>query len=104
MPILIMILNFYTHEAIPISKTMTFFGTVTAFILNLKLHHPSRGTVAIDYNIAKLIVPFLLLGTVIGITLNRITSSFIILFVMTIMLFYYTYKTFRRYSILNKSI
>lgn len=82
---------------------MTFCGTITAFILNLKLHHPSRGTVAIDYNIAKLIVPFLLVGTVIGITLNRITSSFIILFVMTFILFYNTYKTFKRYLFLNKS-
>ena len=99
-----MILNFYTHEAIPISKIMTFCGTITAFILNLALTHPSRGTIAIDYNIAKLIVPLMLFGTVIGITLNRITSSFIILFTMTFVLFYNTYKTFRRYSLINKSI
>jgi hypothetical protein len=73
-------------------------------MLNFKLSHPSRGTIAIDYNIAKLIVPFLLFGTVIGITLNRMTSSFIILFVMTFVLFYNTYKTFKRYNKLNKSL
>jgi hypothetical protein len=83
---------------------MTFFGALTAYILNMKLTHPSRDTVAIDYNISKLIVPFLLYGTVIGITLNRITSSFIILFVMTFVLFYNTFKTFKRYFKINKSL
>jgi hypothetical protein len=83
---------------------MTFCGTITSFILNFKLNHPSRGTIAIDYNIAKLIVPFLLYGTVIGITLNRITSSFILLIIMTFGLFYNTYKTFKRYIFLNKSL
>lgn len=91
-----MILNFYTHEAIPISKIMTFAGSLTSFIFNLHLKHPSRETMGIDYNICKLIIPSLLFGTVIGIILNKMTTSFIILFTMTIVLFYNTYKTFKR--------
>ncbi len=95
-PILILVLEFYTHEAIPISKLMIFVGAVTAFILNLKLKHPSRHSISIDFNIAILIVPMLLFGTVVGVTLNKITPSFIILILLTFVLLFNSFKTIKR--------
>ncbi len=95
-PSLIIWLKFYTHEAIPISKLMVFVGAVTAFIINLKLKHPSRLTTAIDYNISLLIVPFLLYGTVIGVLLNQILPSLLIISVLTLVLLFNTYKTIKR--------
>ena len=90
-------MKFYTHEAIPISKLMVFVASVTAFIVNLKLKHPSRGSVAIDYNVVMLIVPFLLYGTVVGVLLNQVFPSLLIIMVLSLVLIYNTIKTFKRY-------
>jgi uncharacterized membrane protein YfcA len=76
---------------------MIFSGAVIAFILNLKLKHPSRGTVAIDYNIAILVVPMLLFGTVLGVTLNKISPSFIIIILLTFVLIINSYRIVKRY-------
>jgi uncharacterized membrane protein YfcA len=92
-PILIIIMEFYTHEAIPISKLMIFAGSLTTFILNLKLKHPSRNSICLDYNISILFVPMLLLGTVIGVSLNKVMPSFMILILLTFVLVINTYKT-----------
>ena len=71
-PILILILNFGTHEAIPISKLMIFTGALTAFIMGLKNKHPYRDATALDYNIAGILIPMILFGTIVGVTLNKI--------------------------------
>lgn len=91
-----MILEFYTHEAIPISKVMIFVGAFTAFMLNLGMKHPSRGTNSVDYNIAILIIPMLLFGTVVGVTLNKVAPSLLILSLLTKVLIINSFKTIRR--------
>ena len=98
--ILIFILNFYYYEAVPISKLMTFSGALISFMLNFKLRHPSRGTNSIDYNIAIIILPFMLYGTLIGIIFNKILLSSIIFIPLTILVYYNTYKTCIRYIII----
>jgi len=90
-------MEFYTHEAIPISKLMIFAGSLTTFILNLKFKHPSRDSICLDYNIAILFVPMLLLGTVIGVSLNKVMPSFIILILLTFVLVINTYKITSKY-------
>lgn len=85
-------MEFYTHEAIPISKLMIFAGSLTTFILNQKLKHPTRNSICLDYNIAILFIPMMLSGTVIGVSLNRIMPSFVILILLTFVLVINTYK------------
>ena len=93
-PILLLLLNFYTHEAIPISKLMIFTGAITSFILGFRQRHPTRNSITIDYNIPLLIVPLLLFGTMVGVTLNKVTPPWIILISLTLVLVINTYKTF----------
>jgi uncharacterized membrane protein YfcA len=95
-PILLLMLKFYTHEAIPISKLMIFTGAVTSFILGFRLRHPTRNSITIDYNIPLLIVPMLLFGTMVGVTLNKVTPPWIILISLTMVLVINTYKTFKK--------
>jgi hypothetical protein len=65
-----------------------------SFILNFRLKHPTRNTVSIDYNVAILMIPSLLYGTLFGITFNIMAPSILILSLMTIILSLSTYKTF----------
>jgi uncharacterized membrane protein YfcA len=100
-PILILVLHFYIHEGVPVSKLMTLSGAFISFLMNFRLRHPTRGTISIDYNIALLMVPGLLYGTLFGINLNIVTPSVIILLLMTIVLLFSTIKTFLKSLILN---
>lgn len=95
-PILILQLKFATHEAIPISKLMIFTGAFTAFLMGLKNKHPYRNIPALDYNIGGLLIPMLLFGTMVGVTLNKIMPQSIILISLTLVLIVNTYKTFRK--------
>ena len=88
-------MNFYTHEAIPLSKIVIFFGSLSSFFLNLKLTHPLRNTKALDFNMIILICPNLLMGTVLGVNLNKILPNVIIIFLLTLLIFYNTYKTYK---------
>lgn len=88
-------MHFYTHEAVPLSKIVIFTGSLSSFILNTKLHHPDRKSKALDYNLIIVIVPNLLFGTILGVTLNRILPNVVIIFCLTIVLLYNTYKTIK---------
>jgi uncharacterized membrane protein YfcA len=90
---LIIQLNFDAHEAIPISKLMIFTGALTSFIMSLNAKHPSRNTIAIDYNIVLILIPLVLFGTMIGVTLNKVTPPILILIGLTAILIINSYKT-----------
>ena len=95
-PILLLILNFYTHEAIPISKLMIFTGALTSFFLGFRQKHPTRNSITIEYNIPYLLVPMLLFGTMVGVTLNKVTPPWLILVSLTLVLIINTYKTMKK--------
>lgn len=96
-PVLLLIMRFYPHEAIPISKMVIFAGAVTSFIQNTKVKRPGRNTKALNYNLIIVNCSNLLLGTVFGVTLNKILPNTLILFLLCILLFYYSYKTFKTF-------
>ncbi len=102
-PILLLILKFYTHEAIPISKLMIFTGALTSFLLGFKQSHPYRKAVTIDYNIPYLIVPCLLFGTMVGVSLNKVLPPWIILVSLTLVLVVNTIKTLQKARKLHKN-
>ena len=77
-PVLLLIMNFYPHEAIPISKIVIFAGALTSFIQNIKVKRPGRNTKALNYNLVIVNAPNLLIGTVLGVTLNKILPNAII--------------------------
>lgn len=76
---------------------MIFVGSLTAFFINIRLKHPKRKTLSLDYNICIAIVPMLLLGTMVGVTLNKVFPSLVILLLLTFVLIINTYKTIIKY-------
>ena len=99
-PILIIELKFSATEAIPISKLMIFTGALTSFILSLKNKHPYRDVSALDINIGGLLIPSLLFGTMVGVTLNKTMPPSLILISLTFVLIINTYKTLMKYIII----
>ena len=75
---------------------MIFTGAFTAFLLGFRQTHPFRNAITIDYNIPFLLVPMLLFGTMVGVTMNKIIPPWIILISLTSVLIINTYKTLKK--------
>jgi len=93
-PFIIYVFGFDTHEAIPLSKLTVFATCLVSFFTTLNVKNPKRDAFALDYNVAGIILPNILFGTSIGITLNKMLPSLIILIGLIFVLLISTYKSF----------
>lgn len=88
-------------DAVPLSKSVVFSGAIASLVLNMK--KPAVGKESlIDYNICRLVVPSALIGTYMGVLLNRLLTGqtivsmlVLILLCMTIMCLRTTLKQYR---------
>ncbi|CAE8689839.1 unnamed protein product, partial [Polarella glacialis] len=70
------------RDAVPLSKSIVFFGSLSSLFLNLKKKTTSCGNISesvIDYNICRVVVPSALIGTYLGVLLNSMLPSLAIL-------------------------
>jgi uncharacterized membrane protein YfcA len=78
------------HNAVPLSKAIVFFGSISSLIVNLYRMFRSWGEVApksvIDTDACRLVVPATLIGTFMGVLLNRHTSDYLIVVMLTTLL------------------
>ncbi|KAG8375544.1 hypothetical protein BUALT_Bualt10G0110800 [Buddleja alternifolia] len=88
-PMLTLIIGFDPKSATAISKCMIMGAAVSTVYYNLKLRHPTLDMPIIDYDLAVLIQPMLMLGISIGVAFNvlfadwMVTVLLIILFIGT---------------------
>lgn len=62
-PLLMAFFDFDTKDAIPISGFTILVGSVTRFLVNLNEMHPNGQSVVIDYNIAVIMLPTVIIGS-----------------------------------------
>ncbi|XP_062194366.1 sulfite exporter TauE/SafE family protein 3-like [Phragmites australis] len=88
-PMLALILGFDPKSSTAMSKCMIMGAAISTVYYNLKLKHPTLDMPLIDYDLALLIQPMLMLGVSIGVIFNVIfpdwlvTALLIILFLVT---------------------
>ncbi|RLM85873.1 hypothetical protein C2845_PM04G15040 [Panicum miliaceum] len=91
LPMLALIIGFDPKSSAAMSKCMIMGTCVSTVYYNLKLKHPSLDIPLIDYDLAMLIQPMLMLGVSIGVIFNvvfpdwLVTALLIILFLVTSM-------------------
>eukprot|EP01135_Chromosphaera_perkinsii_P003718 Nk52_evm36s252 gene=Nk52_evmTU36s252 len=99
-PLLMLLLNFDATAAVPLSKAMIFGAAIVAIIFVYKTKIVDNGSglrrPAIDLNACILLQPLCLAGTVIGVFLNVLLPSWIIVILLCLVLGFSTYKTFQK--------
>lgn len=78
---------------------MTIFTSAIArYLYNFNKSHPLKNGkgVLVDYNVASLMLPMIVLGASIGVMLNKILPSYIIASLLTILLIYVCFTTFKK--------
>ena len=64
--------------------------------MGLKNKNPYRDAILVDLNIALILIPMILFGTMVGVTLNRVTPPWIILICLAVVLVVNTWKTTKK--------
>ncbi|KAJ1704488.1 hypothetical protein LUZ63_004267 [Rhynchospora breviuscula] len=85
-PMLTLIVGFDAKSSTAISKCMIMGAAASTVYYNLKLRHPTLDTPIIDYDLALLIQPMLMLGISIGVIFNVIFPDWLVT-VLLIVLF-----------------
>ncbi|KAK8980250.1 hypothetical protein V6N11_061464 [Hibiscus sabdariffa] len=108
-PMLSLIIGFDPKSATAISKFMIMGGAASTVYYNLKLRHPTLDMPIIDYDLALLIQPMLMMGISIGVVFNvifadwMVTVLLIILFIGTsTKAFFKGVETWKKETILKK--
>lgn len=93
-PVFILIVGLNPKEAVPLSQATIFGGSIVNMVMNYPLKNdmiPTRPL--IDYNAVLMLTPMLLAGTIIGVLLNTIFPSWLIVVSLAITLGYATRRT-----------
>jgi len=81
-------------DAVPLSKSVVFFGSISSLVLNVKKADSDSGTL-IDYNVCRLVVPAALIGTYLGVLLNAVLPSWVVLGVLVNILICISYMVLK---------
>jgi uncharacterized membrane protein YfcA len=95
-PILILILEFTTKTAIPLSNTLILGSSIVNWLQIGMKRHPTANRPLIDYKLALLLQPLSVAGTIIGFLLNTVFPSWLILVLLVITLIITSVLTTRK--------
>jgi len=95
-PILIIMLGFNTHFAVPLTQIIKFGGSLIAIVLKFKKRHPTKDRPLIYYELIMHVQSPVLLGATYGVMLNKIFPSWIILSCLLLLLIYLAYDSGKR--------
>ena len=98
-PIIIIFFGFGTKQAIGLSNASIAISSICRYFFNSKKSHPYKNGkgVLVDYNIASLMLPMIVVGATIGVMLNKILPIIVVTIILTILLLFVSYTTLRKY-------
>ncbi|KAG5034344.1 hypothetical protein AAZX31_04G078200 [Glycine max] len=108
-PMLSLIIGFDPKSSTAISKCMIMGAAVSTVYYNLKLRHPTLNMPIIDYDLALLIQPMLMLGISIGVVFNVVFPDWIVTILLIVLFlgtstkaFFKGVETWKKETIMKK--
>jgi len=95
-PLLIIVIGFKTKEAVAVSQGCIVGAAMAHLIINVPKKHPLMDVPVIDYAALLVLEPMLLTGSLLGVMLNGMLPSVVILLILIVVLSLGAYKTGKR--------
>lgn len=92
-PLLMTFFQFEPKEASCLSGFSIVLCQLTRFTYNFRQKHPQKDAIVIDYSLAIVMLPTVLMGSFIGVLINTIFPDVILLSILTLLLCYLTYQS-----------
>jgi len=96
LPIGIILFSFDSHEAIPLSDSIIAGVLLFRYLISINERHFKKDKPLIDYELAALFSPSILMGSIFGVLMNRVLPSWIILIFVVILMFTNFVKSFTK--------
>lgn len=75
-----------THEAIAVSGFTIFMGSLSRYAMTINQRHPEKDATLVDYPLANIMLPCVLVGSLCGVFLNLILPSLILQVCLSVVL------------------
>jgi uncharacterized membrane protein YfcA len=95
--ILMDMLNYRVSEATTLAYAMITGGALANFILLLPRRHPKIDAPLVDHGLVFVLLPCILLGTTVGVIINKLLYDLIQYILVVIVCLYFAYKYFLKY-------
>ncbi len=93
---LISVLKYPTKTAIGISYSVLFGGSLAKTSFSIRLRNDESKKPLINYDVAMILIPAMLVGSIVGLYLNEMFPDLLILMVMTILLLLALFKIYKK--------
>jgi len=67
-----------TREAIAVTGFTILMGSLTRFIMTINKRHPEKNATVIDYSLANIMLPAVLVGSLFGVFINLILPAILL--------------------------
>lgn len=94
--LLMFVENFDAMDAFPISNFIILFCSLATFFVGVREKLSNPKTSFIDYDLVMLFCPTLLLGTKMGVILNKMIPGLILNILLILSLAFSSYKTYQK--------
>ena len=96
-PVFILILGLDPKQAIPLSQVTIFAGSLVNLAFNVRLKSPvNPKNPLIDFNSILVLEPMLLAGTIVGVILNIVSPSWLLVLLLMVTLTYASFRSIQK--------
>ncbi|KNC56363.1 uncharacterized protein AMSG_02333 [Thecamonas trahens ATCC 50062] len=95
-PLFVLVMGFAPSEAIPLSKATIFGSALANFVVAARRRHPAASRPLIDYAVVLMLEPMTLAGSILGVLLNTVLPSWLILGLLIVLLTATTLRTYAK--------
>jgi hypothetical protein len=92
-PFTMMFFSFTTKEAIAISGFSIFVCSLARYIYTYNDKHPEKDAVIIDYGLASIMLPAVMMGSMVGVLANVMLPSLVLQTSLTFLLIFLTFQS-----------
>ena len=87
-PIAMVFYGFNTKQAIGLSNASICVASIARYFFNFPKSHPYKNNtgVLVDYNVASLMLPMIVVGATTGVIINKVLPSIVVAVILTILL------------------
>lgn len=90
-PFTMMFFGFSTKEAIAISGFAIFLCSLVRYCYTINDKHPEKDAVIIDYGLATIMLPAVMMGSMVGVLANVLLPALILQSSLTVLLIFLTF-------------
>jgi len=89
-PLSMIFFGFTTKEAIAVSGFIVFGCSLTRYIFSFAEKHPFKEATIVNYDLATVMLPLVMVGSMLGVMVNVMFPSLILQVILTIVLIFLT--------------